>query len=93
MCNLVDYFIYYTTRLFFLFEIFFDFSFLVTLLYLLSMKTNILLLTGMCDDNYPTARKSHNPLNAQIIYLALSAECAELINRPSAVKGLRNLYS
>ena len=44
-------FIYYATRLFFPFEYFFDLSSLVKLLFLLSMKTNILLLTGMCDHN------------------------------------------
>ena len=87
----MDSFIYYTTRLFFLFEIFFAFSFLVKLLFLLFMKTNIFLMTGICDNKYPTARKSHNPLTAQFIYLALSAECAGLINSSSAVKGLRNI--
>ena len=64
VCNLVNSFIYYTTRLFFLVEIFLAFSFLVNWLYLISMKTNIFLLTGMCDHKYPTARKSHKPLIA-----------------------------
>ena len=63
-------------------KLLFGFSFLVNLLYLLSMKTNILLLTGMCDHKYPTARKSLDC----VVYLS-----GAIFRMRRADKGLRNL--